>query len=251
MRFLKFSLRCAISVTLLYIALGHAAIQLNYDSFSITIPDGWIEIPKEILDSGRHQLLQITPDADVPQYYCGFQLENAYNWLDYPYILVDIKKTGRIPKNEFRKFEQYKVQKDLDKIQKNLSPIMSDLNYGQMYYEEKSNVIWSRGEVNLHETEKVCILSALIPTEEGFVGVSGFCRKIQSDQLEQIFQSVVLSIIPNQKLAYQPKWADNLPAFLMNLDWAKILGVTIVALIIAAISAMFSSYNKRKRMQSF
>jgi len=60
------------------------------NGYSFTIPDGWTQVPDDIL----RQTLGKLPSGDakqrlLSQYEVAFQLEAAGRWLQYPYVLVE------------------------------------------------------------------------------------------------------------------------------------------------------------------
>jgi hypothetical protein len=109
-----------------------SASELKKNGFSISLPDEWVEIPRDVIDAYEKEIARLAPNAPAPHYDYGFQLGSSQNWFEYPYILVQINNTGRIPESQLEKFEAYNIQESLDKHKKGLSSIMSNIQAGKM-----------------------------------------------------------------------------------------------------------------------
>ncbi len=132
-------LLCVVTAVGVSIASGSV---LHKNVFSITIPDGWVEIPKDVIDEYEEETAKLVPNMPAQHYDYGFQLGSSANWLDYPYVLVQLKNTGRIPESQLEKLEGYSAQESLDKHKKALSSIMSDIEAGKMIYDKQTKMIW-------------------------------------------------------------------------------------------------------------
>lgn len=141
MRHAKFIAYLVLVISFGGISVAYSGQMYQKHSFSITLPDGWKEIPMDVIDAYLIEISRLAPNAPKQDYDCGFQLDNAQKWFGYPYILVSIKNTGRIPENELGEFARYSVLEDIDKYKKPYSSIISSLQAGKMYYDKQSEVI--------------------------------------------------------------------------------------------------------------
>jgi len=183
--------------------------ELHKNGFSITLPDGWVEMHRDVIDAYQEELARLASNAPPQHYDYGFQLGSSKNWFEYPYILVQLKNTGRIPESQLEKLERYSVQETLDKHKKGLSSIMSDIEVGKIIYDKQTKMIWMRIESNVVNIGPISGLSGMVPTEKGFIQVMGYSLRENYSTYEPIFQSVALSISPEAGLAYRPKWSDQ------------------------------------------
>ena len=142
--------------------VGTSGIKLQKDGFSISIPDGWIEIPADIIEANEREAARLAPNFPAQHYDFGFQLASSENWLEYPYILVQIKNTSRIPERQLEKFEGYSVQESIDKHKKGLSSIASDIQAGKMAYDKQTKFLNSKYE------SKILVLSSCFFNEKLF-----------------------------------------------------------------------------------
>ena len=221
------------------------------DVFSITLPDGWVEIPRDVIDAYEKRIASIAPKSSkeiAPKsarqlYDYGFQLDSAQQWFEYPYILVSIRNTGRIQKSLLDKFEESSFQKGVDKAKKELRPAVSNIQIGKLYYDKVANIIWSRIESDLVQIGPVSGLFGMILTDKGYIQVNGYSLKEDFFTYEPVFRTSAVSVIPSSDLIYKPKWYDSLPPALISFDWSRI----IVGVIIGATLAMLSVFLIKKK----
>lgn len=168
------------------------------NSFSITLPAGWIEIPRDVIDAYKGAISRIAPNRQKQDYdyNCGFQLGNAKKWFGYPYIVVQINNTGRIPKNQLENCERTPLQEIYDKNKKGLFPPTLDLQVGKMYYDEPAKIVWVRSESKVVNVGQISGIIGMVLTEKGFIQVDGYSLKDDFSIYEPIFQSVIRSVVP-------------------------------------------------------
>ena len=239
-----------ITYVLLIVAFATLSIasdsELQKNGFSISLPDGWIEMPRDVIDAYEKEITRLAPNVTTQHYDYGFQLDSSKNWFEYPYILVQVKNIGRIPESQLEKLERYSVQESLDKYKKGVSSIMSDIQAGKMVYDKETKMIWMRIESNVANIGPISGISGMIPTEKGFIQVMGYSLREHYPTYEAIFQSVALSVSPEPGLAYKPKWSDSLPPAVAGIDWGKVAGKAIAGAIIGGIIALIAALRKKK-----
>jgi len=220
--------------------------ELQKNGFSISLPDRWVEMPRDVIDAYEKEMAKLAPNVPAQHYDYGFQLGSSKNWFEYPYVLVQMKNTSRIPENQLEKIEGYPVQESLDKHKKGLNSIMSDIQAGKMVYDKQTKMIWMRIEFNVANIGPVSGISGMVPTEKGFIQVMGYSLRENYQTYEAIFQSVALSVSPDPKLAYKPKLSDSLPPAVTGIDWEKVAGKAIAGAIIGGIIALIAVLRKKK-----
>jgi len=220
------------------------------NGFSISLPDGWIEMPRDVIYAYEKELAKLAPNAPVQHYDYGFQLDVSKDWFEYPYILVQVKNIGRIPESQLKKLEGYPVQKSLDKHRKRFSSIMSDIQAGKMFYDKQTKMIWMSIESNVVDIGPISGISGIVPTEKGSIQVSGYSLRNDYTTYESIFRSVAMSVKPEPGLVYKPKWSDRLPSVVSSIDWGKVAGKAIAGAVIGGIAALIVGTTRRKKKDS-
>lgn len=157
-----------------------------------------------------------------------------------------IKNSGRIPENELEKMEQLSLQKELDEHEKQVSSMASELRGGEMVFDKQNRIVWMGIKMNVANTGPISGLSAMIPTEKGFIQVSGYSHTADYPIYESTFRSIALSTSPAVEIAYKRHWADNVPSVVRGINWSKVSGKAIIGAIIGGIIGLFS-YLRRKK----
>ena len=240
-----------ISYVLLIVTFAGVSIasssELQKNGFSISLPDGWVEMPRDVIDTHEKEIARLAPNVPTQHIDYGFQLGSSKNWFEYPYILVQMKNTGRIPESQLEKLEGYSVQESLDKHKKGLNSIMSDFQVGKMVYDKQTKMIWMRIELNVANIGPISGISGMVPTEKGFIQVMGYSLRENYPTYEAIFQSVALSVSTEPGLAYKPKWSDSLPPAVTGIDWGKVAEKGIVGALIGGIIALIAGLLRKKK----
>lgn len=235
-------------VTLVCLLTTVQADQLHKKGvFSISVPDGWVEMPTDVIDAYEKEIAKLAPNAPAQHYDYGFQSGNTENWFEYPYILIQVKNMGRIPESQIEKLEGYSIQEDLNRQKKDLSPVMSDIQAGKMYYDKAARIIWLRIESNVVGIGQISGLSGMIPTEKGFIQVGGYSLKGDYSTYEPVFRASAMSVTPNSELVYKPRWSDSLPPAVSGIDWGKVAGKAIVGAIVGGLIALFAGLRRKKK----
>jgi uncharacterized protein len=220
------------------------------NGFSITLPTGWIEIPREEIDEYENGIATIAPDASVKHFDYGFQSETALNWFEYPYMIIRIDNNGRIVQSALEEMAE-SIDNDMFNTEsKGLSQIMSDIKLGQAAYDKKSRMVWMYVEFNMENFGPVSGISGIIPTEKGFIQVNGYSRREDFSTYENIFKLIAESVLPEPEIVYKPRWSDNLPPFIARIHWEKVIGKAIAGAILAgvvsSIYALIGALRKKK-----
>lgn len=216
----------------------------HFQEFSIKLPEGWVEIPTEQLNSYAKSLKKIVPKDYDTQFNYGFQLKSK-QWLKHPFILIKIFNTGRIPKNELKKFEQFPVQKEAEKVEKDLKGFLLILNMEKMVYDSQRNILWikTRGK---YLGKDIYSIGGHIPTERGLIGCYGHALLSDFHNYAPVFKESIESINVDPQIRYRSKITDRSPAILHAVNWGKIIGKALVfAITIAIFYAVIGLFRKK------
>ena len=223
-------------------------IEFKKKEFTIYFPELWREIPRDALDEYYNNLVDRLPNVKHKQIDYGFQFSISLDWFDYPYVIIVMHNNGRPSKKDLYKMASiYKPIMNEQVGQR--SSLVKKLNVGEMYYDEELNIIWMLLESNVNDVGTISVLSALIPTEKGFIQVACSSLKKDFDKYSQNFNSIILSVKPNQDLVYKPRWTDTLPLFILKINWITVLGKAIDGAIIGAAAVLLIKWKKKKKKQ--
>ncbi|MBW1796700.1 MAG: hypothetical protein JRJ38_20175 [Deltaproteobacteria bacterium] len=123
--------------------------------FSFKIPDGWMEVPQNVLDESIGALEYQANRAnmslpDIQRPVVIFQLKNQH-WpsVPFPYFQVGISREGKAPKDEFKKFMTSEetagliINKGASDALKRIPPNMiSNMKINKPVFDDKRN-LWN------------------------------------------------------------------------------------------------------------
>ena len=138
----------------------------------MTIPDGWVEIPRNFLNKAEAEMYKVAPSQNA-HYDYGFQSSDFRNGITYPYILIRIRTTGKISESELERINSYDPLLN-DKQASQMSSLVSNLHFGRPIYDKENKIIWDRVDSYVNGVGKVYCLSGLFPSE---LGVSAGYRR--------------------------------------------------------------------------
>jgi hypothetical protein len=174
------------------------------EGFTLHLPKDWKPIPKEILDKYSRAIAKMAPQAEKQVYDYGFQRSDAPKWFAYPYILVQVKRTGRIPEEQLKALKR--IEKAMDesfsKTTDSLSAITSNASLGEPIYDPASHILWTRIAIDIKNTGTVRGTIGTILTEEGFVQIAGYVKEDNSETYLPIFESVIATTEIRADLKY-------------------------------------------------
>ena len=203
---------------------------LRNPTFTITIPPGWARMRPSHLESIEEKIAQRVQYGFHERFdygYWGMFLTTPYG---YPYVLVQIRDEGRIPEDELAFLEGASAQDEIDWYRRFLSPIASDIQVGELWYDEAERIIWMNMEARVSGVGRVFVLTGFIPTQTGLIQVSGYSSR--RDYVESL-REIISSVEPNAALVYRPSTPDQ-PDLEEDGDTIKIaILVGLVVLLLA------------------
>lgn len=225
---------------------SYAAVAVQKESFTITLPDGWIEIPQDVLTAMYAELKRQAPNAKIPKYDYGFQLGSSQNWMEYPYILVQVNKASRIPEHQLKSLPTIDLNEKIKDQAANIKSLMSSASLGKMQYDEAAHVVWITMQSDVVNVGRIQGISGLIPTETGFVQVHAYSTESNFQSYLPAFRQIITTTTINPSLVYKPHWTDNSP-ILSGIDWGQVASKAIVGGVIGAIIAVFAGIRRKKK----
>jgi len=135
----------------------------------------------------------------------GFQRSDAPKWFAYPYILVQVKRSGRIPEEQLKALKR--IEKAMDesfsKTTDSLSAITSNASLGEPVYDPASHILWTRIAIDIKNTGTVRGTIGTILTGEGFVQIAGYAKEDDFGTYLPIFESVIATTEIRTDLKYE------------------------------------------------
>lgn len=174
--------------------------------FTMTLPNGWTEVPQTAMGPFNANIARAMPNmpkAHLPQYDYGFQPKAAAHWLsDYPFLVVRVKSSGRIPESEFQQMEAMDLNKEMHKHKDQLPSFMNKMAIGRPVYDAHSHTVWLAADVPGPDGQPIRALSAMIATKTGFVQLSAYAPKANFATYYATLHAAMASVVIPPDMQY-------------------------------------------------
>jgi hypothetical protein len=217
------------------------------DGFIIRLPDNWKAIPRDMLDKYSQAVARLTRDTEKQVYDYGFQRSDAPGWFAYPYILIQVRKTGRIAEAQLKSVKQFQgdMDKSMARMQQAMSEVVSDAAVGEMVYDAGAHILFSRMRMEVKEVGTIKGLIALLLTEQGGIHIAGYAKGDDFAEYLPLFEKIVRGVVPDDNLRYRPRMLESVPV-VGGIDWGRALISTLIGAGLGA-AGMLLTRRLRKR----
>lgn len=180
--------------------------QYTSEGFSLTLPENWGEVPYNVLKEYEKTLNETIAKGGSEQFYAhAFQLKSAKKTFEYPYVLIQIRKDGKIPQSKLEKIKTFNFNKTNEEIENKSQHIISQINIDEPVYDSQARIIWIKGTAVV-QGKNMLIISAVIPTESGVIQVTYSTIEAENAKYEQDFMAIVKSIKVSDDEQYKMNW---------------------------------------------
>ena len=215
--------------------------------YSFTLPSGWVEIPKSTIDDLFRQLADQTGGQFI-DYAAGFQLEDAQNYFQYPYILVQEHKINTPSYSQItQEFESDKFSEGVDKEIDKYSEFMTNATLQDPFVDKERNIIFMNLEMDVANVGKVKGLLAMFLGKSGITQLNFYSVKSEYSENLSIFNQIIDSFSYEQGYEYNEQEAkkNDSPSIFEGVAEKGIIGA-ITGGLIALIFGLFSKSKKKK-----
>ncbi len=183
------------------------------DGFTMYLPDDWEEIPNEVLKRHSEKVSELMPQIGKQVYNYGFQSAPEDNWMTHPYILVQVKRTGRIPEEELEKYKQVHevLSEHIGEVEDIVSSILSNTQFGEPLYDAENRILWMNISFDLQQIGRVNAQIAVKLTGFGVIQVTGYATEDTFSTYQPLFQKIARQINLDNSIKYKPEPAGNIP----------------------------------------
>lgn len=215
---------------------GAFAAGVSKPEVTIELPEGWVEVPGEVLQAFYDELRRQAPNAAVPKYDYAFQSDPGPPWLSYPYVLVKVTTGGRPSEFELENLPRIDLDARFKEKSGEWSNVMNDTALGKMRYDKAANVVWLTSKSNVVDVGEVSGISGIIPTEKGFVELHAYARSEDFDGHFPTFEKIISGAKVAPGLAYRPSWTDKLGP-LAGFDFKQLGFIVVLGALIGVVVA--------------
>jgi hypothetical protein len=213
---------------------------------TLDVPDGWVEVPADVLQLFYAEMKRQAPLAQVPKYDYAYQAAAGPPWLAYPYVLVKVTKSGRPTEHDLETLPTINLNDEIRDKQDAWSAFMKQTSLGKMRYDKATNIVWIPSQSQVVGIGEVTGLSGVIPTEQGFVELHAYALAADFPRHAATFETLITGARIAPDLLYKPRWSDKLGPAAGLFDTKSLLSKLAVLAIVGALIAVFLS-RRRKR----
>ena len=226
-----------------FMANAFATAIIQKPEFTLSLPDGWVEIPSNVLSATQAEIKRRAPGAKIPKYDYGFQKQPLMKGMKYPFVLIQVIDSGRIPERQLKSIPKIDWNKQLKDRIANHKSIISSASVGKMQYDESAHIIWIMSQSDVVNAGKILGVSGIIPTETGVIQIHANSGESDFQGYLPIFRQIIMSTTVSPNLAYQPRWFDSTP-ILSDINWERV----ILAGIAGALLAVAGGFIRKRRV---
>ena len=181
--------------------------EVQKPEFTVTLPAGWVEVPAGIIEQYNANIRRAAPNLSsrAGGFTYGFQPKPAGGWLEHPYMLVKVSTAGRIPENAFQELKTIDLNAEVKKKSADMPSALTNMTLGTPMFDEATHTVWMTVELDVQGVGRIQGISAMIPTETGFVQFFAYATKATFATHLPAFRQVIMSAIISPELRYQPQ----------------------------------------------
>lgn len=177
------------------------------EGFSIRLPGDWEQVPGEVLKAYSRAMRDLAPGADLPAYDYGYQPSGAGRWLAYPYILLQVRRTGRVPEEELSEYRQFRdaAEEGIRAAGEKAGGLFSSLALGETLYDPGDRILWMTMQAEVEGAGPFKALVALKLTSEGFIQLMCYSDADEFGRYIPLFEEIVRGVSLDDRLLYAPR----------------------------------------------
>lgn len=206
-----------------------------YDGLvAMEIPDDWQEIDPYHLDELTMWSAETTAGRSVEVYQHGFRPQDPSADPSLPYLLVQIRESGRLRYGRFLHIQPLdELQDEAHRSFPNgIPPLVMGVAVDHVSFDPTTFRLRLEHSLNLRFMGRVTVLTAALMTERGLVSFHFVDRERRINDGRVLFNGIVDSVRLSPEIAYQPKMSDRLPGLPFFAAAAIITAVLIAYLLL-------------------
>lgn len=220
------------------------------DGVKLKLPDDWIEIPKDKIDS-TYKIVAETTETEMVYYDFGYQWQQNKGYFSYPYLLIQVNESLRIPESEL---DMYKFNQGLnDGIESDeVSNIVDSISVGESVFDPIKNRVLTKFGMESYGVEMTGFMDLQL-TNKGYVMIYMYSIDSELAQYESLFTQIMDNIEITQDAKYIYKDINNTKAYNSKNDksdqsiFSKVLSGIVAAAILGGISFLVNSLRRKKK----
>lgn len=229
-----------------------STINHSESGIAFEIPEGWVEIPNDIIKQHFDEIKKQRPNLTIPNFDWGFQKKSG-KWLSYPYILVQMNRSGRLPAYQLSKIKMIDNSSAGKKIESQSNNFIKNAKMGEMVYDSIAKIIWQEASMNVDNFGKVNMLMGMHLIKNGTMNMYGYSAETDIEKYRKTFENIIMSANIADSLKYKANLEDNEGLgtainILKAIDWSKVADKALIGGIIGALAATIGLFFRKRRI---
>ena len=224
----------------------------SVNHYTLTVPDGWEEIPKAIIDKAvSNAMSQSSDKADFVDFDTGFHLKNK-DYFEYPYILIQNHEINTPSYNQIEKdLSISEMLDEFEKTSREYENLLSNASVKKPYLDKARNMVFMNAEADVQGIGEIKLLTTICLGRERAIRIFFYSPESEYLQNLPIFMSILDSFNYDQGYEYSESKAGNNYS---KSIWDGALRKGIIGLILGAFFSIllgsrvfFKSRSKKDR----
>jgi hypothetical protein len=219
------------------------------ENFTLKLPDTWKEIPPGVMASTFKAMEQLAPGVVAANHYdYGYQLASAPAAIIYPYVLVSIKKNGRVPESSVVNLATTggAIKESANEAADKLKSILSNVRLGQPVYDRQKHALFMNSTMDIKGVGPIKWLTAVCLTEEGSICVYCYATADEFENYFKTFESIVNSVEIANGISYKPRMMDSVPV-LGKFDFRHMGRSAMIGAVVGGLAGLIIAISKKKK----
>lgn len=211
--------------------------------YSFTLPSGWKEIPKSVIDQRIDEFIRQTQGQRI-EYVAGFQLSEK-DYFQYPYILIQEHDVNAPSYSQIKKiFSDSDFQSSVKQKVDEYSELMTGVTFGKPFFDRERNIVFVNTQIDVANIGKINGLTAMFLGNQGIIQINFYSLSNEYSRWLPVFNSVIDSFRYDAAYAYNPTEVvnNNLPSLFAD----AIAGGLSLIIIVLLVKAIIWGLRKKK-----
>jgi hypothetical protein len=198
---------CAIVLTILFAGARGAAVPQRSEAgtgFTVNVPRGWAEIPRDVIEAQSGRLDEIAPGAPGEKIDYAYQMSPSAAWFTPPYVVVQVSRAGKISEDVLSRLAPLKGALGPGIAGPGLSAA-SAMKPGQTLSDPGGPTLWTLKEVQLAGGGPAKCLLGMRLTEEGGISIACYAKADDFEGYSATFEKIIRGVSVEPRLAYKPR----------------------------------------------
>ncbi len=197
------------------------------------IPDDWVEIDPLHLDELSMWSAETTAGRSVEVYQHGFLPKDPEVDRSLPYVLVQIRESGRLRYGRFLHLQPLDdLREDARRsFPDGIPPLVMDVAVEGVAFDPTTYSLRLEHTLDLRFKGRVTVLTAAFLTERGLLSLHFVDRERRIDDDRALFGRMVDSVTFSPEISYRPRMSDHLPGLPFFVA-AAIVGAALIVVLL-------------------